>query len=469
MKKHLLKTCSWTMAVCMLLSALTACNPNVPPADGTSSETAGGTVEDASAHYQTPVIRKTGNTPFYEGKTGEELYAIYTQNGGGELSAHVMQTGWFYHTSNGGETSYVSFYDKCKGEFLPLCGDPQCPGGDGCVWNGMSALNYTSADHIFFVSRDSAGDSAIYRSDLARQNLDMLISFAREDTQVYNPDGTPLGEPTRLLSARVLHEQGDSVYFESQFFANGKFRKSLCVMDVSTRKITALSGRKDIASMKFAGGRVIYSLTSTPYNWYETDLTFEKSKIILKSVDIVLLSGQYLILQKREGDRSTTAYQSYHLNTEETIELGEFMGNMGRTAYLSGDYLYYIRSLSDEEIANDPLHDYYTYQWEDKTADGRPFKTHANTRGGGRVYRVKVNEADAPEECVLQLTYKDVPVRIQSIEMDGEVIYVTFHNYEGFKNFYNRDFDGDEESSVCYGMADLQNGSFTLLSPAKKE
>ena len=85
------------------------------------------------------------------------------------------------------------------------------------------------------------------------------------------------------------------------------------------------------------------------------------------------------------------------------------------------------------------------------------------------MYRIKVSEANAPEECVLQLTYKDVPVRIQSIEMDGDVIYVAFHNYEGFKNYYNKNFDGKAEDTLCYGIADLQNGTFTLLNVPEKE
>ena len=50
MKKYLLKTCSRTMAVCLLLSALTACNPEVPPADGTgtSDGVSSGIVQDTS-------------------------------------------------------------------------------------------------------------------------------------------------------------------------------------------------------------------------------------------------------------------------------------------------------------------------------------------------------------------------------------------------------------------------------------
>lgn len=485
MKKYLLKTCAWTLAVCLLSSALTACKSEAPPADGTgtsdgvssgivkdtSSETAGEAVEDPSVHYQTPIIRKTGNTPFYEGKTEEELYAIYEQSGWGLSSTAVISTGRFYSAYDGEENSVVSFYDKRRGEFLPLCGDPQCGGGEDCVWNEMRSIRYVSADHMYFETRNDEGDSAFYRSDLERQNVDLLMSFSRENetVQVYNPDGTPLGDPTRLLSVKILYEQGDCAYFASLFFADGKFRNRLCVMHVSTRKITALSGDKDLSTIEILGGRVIYSLAEDPYNLYETDLTFENSEMILENVGITLCSGRYLILRKWFENHMSNEYQSYCLNTGETVELGAFAENPGRNAYLSGDYLYYTRSLSDDEIANDPMRDYYTYWWNELTDDGYPFRNQAGTQGGGRVYRIKVNEANAPEECVLQLTYKDVPVRIQSMEADGEVIYVSFHNYEGFKNYYNKKFDGKEEETLCYGIADLQNGTFTLLNMSEEE
>ena len=100
---------------------------------------------------------------------------------------------------------------------------------------------------------------------------------------------------------------------------------------------------------------------------YFSDLTFENSEMILENVWIALCSGQYLILQKREENRLSNAYQAYCLNTGETVELGEFVSS---TFYLAGDYLYYTRSLSDDEIANDPLRKYYTYQWKELTGDG---------------------------------------------------------------------------------------------------
>ena len=87
----------------------------------------------------------------------------------------------------------------------------------------------------------------------------------------------------------------------------------------------------------------------------------------------------------------------------------------------------------------------------------------AGTKGAGKVYRLRLDQDNAPEETVFQMTYKGVPIRIESFEMDGEVMYFTFHNYEGFKNFYNQDFDGNESETCYYGMADFQNGTVTIL------
>ena len=129
------------------------------------------------------------------------------------------------------------------------------------------------------------------------------------------------------------------------------------------------------------------------------------------------------------------------------------------------------RHLTEEEIANDPQKDYYTFTWEefDGLPGSVPVEMDAGTKGAGKVYRVRVDQENAPEETVFQMIYKGVPVRIESFEMDGEVMYFTFHNYEGFKNFYNQDYDGIERETSCYGMADFQNGTVTILDLPAEE
>ena len=138
---------------------------------------------------------------------------------------------------------------------------------------------------------------------------------------------------------------------------------------------------------------------------------------------------------------------------------------------LSGNYVYYTKNLTDEEIAESPLKDYYTYTWEEvrPRPGAKPIIKETDTQGAGRIYRVYIGAEKVTEECVFQLTYKDIPVRIKDFEIDGEAIYISFHNYEGFKNFYNQEFSGNEYATVCYAVADLQNGSVTLIEIPNEE
>ena len=61
------------------------------------------------------------------------------------------------------------------------------------------------------------------------------------------------------------------------------------------------------------------------------------------------------------------------------------------------------------------------------------------------------------------MTYKGIPVRINQMEMDGEVIYINFNTHETCKNFYNQQYSEEESRMVCQGLVDLQNGTVTLL------
>ena len=143
----------------------------------------------------------------------------------------------------------------------------------------------------------------------------------------------------------------------------------------------------------------------------------------------------------------------------------------GGNYVLSGNYLYYTKNLTDAEIATDPLKDYYTYTWEEASPrpNGKPIKKETDTQGAGRIYRIYIGAEKETEECVFQLTYKDIPVRIKNFEIDGEVIYLSFHNYEGFKNFYNQNFIGNEYETGCQAIVDLQNGSMTLIEIPNEE
>ena len=447
------KTILVGLTAALLLSTFTACSRRNHYEDVLESkqeseslaaipETNGNITGENAPEYETPIILKTGNTPYYEGKTVEDMQAVYRNTSHGEFSNYVTPIGRLYQLDV--DRSY--FYNKFTGNFSAWCSDPLCDGEDECIWFNMMQINYIGDDHIYF----TAQNKQLYRCDLQRNNVEALAGMNGIDNQ-------------------VLLEMDDHVYICQQEYVPGASSiYSLVELDMKTGNTVVLSGDKSIYFIKIIKNRVFYTLDSAPYDWYETDLTFSRSKLVCKNKTINQYSDQYIVFMAPDF---SVERQVYNLDTNEMFPINDIYG----TILLSDDYLYYTRNLTEGEIEADPLKDYYTYTWtvtipRPGPVGDLPIDTvDAKTKGAGKIYRVRVDQANAPEECVLQLTYKDIPVRIEDIEMDGEVIYVTFHNFENFKNFYNQGFDGREKDTRCYGMVDLQNGSVTILDLPKEE
>ena len=161
---------------------------------------------------------------------------------------------------------------------------------------------------------------------------------------------------------------------------------------------------------------------------------------------------EYAILNDRSQGESDI-YFSYNLKTGEMISIDH-------NGYLYGNYVYYIRRLTEEEIASDPLKDYYEYR--DPLATRDTIQQFQSKRAG-KIYRQRIDVEGAEEECVFQLTYKGIPVRLRDIELDGQVIYFSYWTYEEYVNYYNQDFSEDEYDLIRYGMVDLQSGSVMML------
>ena len=47
--------------------------------------------------------------------------------------------------------------------------------------------------------------------------------------------------------------------------------------------------------------------------------------------------------------------------------------------------------------------------------------------------------------------------------VDGEVIYFSYHHYEQFKNYLNQEFADSTKEPAQYAIADLQNGTVSVL------
>lgn len=437
------------VVIAMLLLSCTACSRRTHYEDVLESkqeseslaaipETNGNITGENAPEYETPIILKTGNTPYYEGKTIEDMQAVYRNTSHGEFSNYVTPIGRLYQLDV--DRSY--FYNKFTGNFSAWCSDPLCDGEDECIWFNMMQINYIGDDHIYF----TAQDKQVYRCDHQRNNIEMLPGINGIDN-------------------RILHEAGDLVYLcQKQYVSGSNSADCLAVLDMRTGETKVLSGDKAISFIHIVQDRVFYTLDSASYDWYETDLSFSQSKPICKSMTMDC-SEQYLLFTKMKNGLSTAEHKVYVMETGEWIELNDFDGS----AYISGDYVYYTRYLTDAEIEADPLKDYYTYTWKEQhhrpgpVGDPPAQIMDARTTGAGKIYRIRLDQANAAEECVFQLTYKEIPVRIESVEMDGAVIYISFHNFEGFKNFYNQGFDGNENNTLRHGVVDLQNGNVTIL------
>lgn len=414
--------------------------------------------------YETPIILKTGNTPFYEGKTLEELQAIF-RNTSNDLGRYVTPTGRMYLMYD----ESVWYYNKLTGNFSAWCSDPLCnvAENENCIWRDFMNILYVSDEYIYFQAMNYlTNDAKVYRCDHQRNNIEEVVDIGEYYEQTYKPDGTPDGIFGVIDDMEVLSEQGSTLYyFTTRLATNGDSVGSLYALDIKTKNATLLSGDRDIDRVKMVGNTVYYTESPATYTWYKTDLSFESSELMWENVTITQSNEQYFIVSRKREDGLNDTSFSYDLKTGETHELGL------RGGYLSGDYIYYTRNLTDEEVENDPHKEYYTYTWEEPShrPGGSPISRESDTRDAGKIYRFYVGANYAPEECVCQLTYKGVPVRLKDIELDGEVIYISFNNYEGFTNFYNPDFDGDEYTALCYGVVDLQKGSVTILELPTEE
>lgn len=416
-----------------------------------------------SPDYQTPVILTTGNTPFYEGKTLEDLQVI--SRGCGNIRISLIPTGRLYDNADG---TKQLFYNKLTGNFSNWCSDPLCDGKD-CIWlrSGLY-FQYISDDYIYFLaSMDEMGSTyGVFRCDFQRNNIEKVLDVAYYQVPQDNDgDGRVDGYYGYMDDIEVLYEK-DNVLYYLQVAYNADDADaigSLYAMDVHNGAKELVSGKIDLASVAIVNNMVFYSTANNPDDIYQTDLSFSNAKLLQKNAFIQVYNDRYIFLRERQGtDKFIYDTQS---DTMVTLEI------KGSDFALSGNYVYYTKNLTDEEIAESPLKDYYTYTWEEvrPRPGAKPIIKETDTQGAGRIYRVYIGAGKVTEECVFQLTYKDIPVRIKDFEIDGEAIYISFHNYEGFKNFYNQEFSGNEYATVCYAVADLQNGSVTLIEIPNEE
>ena len=233
---------------------------------------------------------------------------------------------------------------------------------------------------------------------------------------------------------------------------------------MDTLEVRVISENVDIGQIIVIHDTVYYTTQEKNHDWNKTNLDFSSPELCWENSTIVQYNDRYMIIQKRRQITRTLL----DLQSGETTSLPDIYGSF---FCISGDYLYYTRQLTEEEIEHDPLKDYYTFTWEEETISPlhHPIQKDANNKDGGRIYRISLQEEEKNEECVFKFVYKDVPVRISDFSMDGEVMYITFHNYERYRNYFNQEFNSDldeyiSESRTCsHAIVDFQNGTVNII------
>ncbi|MBQ4111850.1 MAG: hypothetical protein IJD38_03530 [Clostridia bacterium] len=478
MKKILL--CALTATI--LLTSLASCSRRNQYEDHLGSEKETQEEETAkdgifgspSEDYTLTVIKKSGNSTHYGGMTDTELRELYAQSGN-RYNTPVMPTGMKYdvRVDNGNKRF---FYNKLTGNLGSWCSDPLCMGGDSCFWsNTWYEIQYVSETHLYFLS----SEGHLYRSDWQRNNLELIYEvpvFEEED----------LGDGAGFIyaeSVEVMYEQNGILYIVGQEYEMNKGSLfAWKAIDLATKEIqTVYVGEANLDVLSVVDGTVYYTyglMKKEDMHVYKTDLAFsdvsDESEPLLEKAGF---SGQFNDRYALLYDHSRMVKGMYPLflyDLKTNTKLMDLPSENGEINFhLSGDYIYFEDEITKDEAIGDPLRDYFTYTWDEERVigDGKTVldrNLSADTQGAGRIYRLHIPTGEI--ECVLELKYKDVPVRIgREFYVDGEVIYFSFHNYEEFKNYLNMDFDRKSEPEPHYAVADLQNGTVTFLDFSDEE
>ena len=405
--------------------------------------------------YDTPTIHKGGSTPYYSDKSMEDLEALFLNSSRNNqtINLQMFPTGTLFTNivDTSGE-SQMYFYNKLTGNISAWCADPLCTHElEKCVWSAAD-ICYVGTEEIVFKS-DFDMNTKLYICDLQRNNVREIYDIA----DYYEPDefGGAGDGYVDMVVVEYLYDGfvyvQHTAYSEKGSGVTGIYTINLDTLEFQKR----FEIPKTVGFLAWIGDSVIYRDSTQKGKLFRADLNFENSEVIAEGDSLAGYTDRYLVVTElKEGERYSQASYVYDLQTKQTYDLPDVPFY---NAIISGDYIYYKRNLTEEEMENDPMKEYYTWKWEYKK---KPMT--AQTQGAGKVYRVKIGENT--EECVLQLTYKDVPVRIESIAVDGEVVFFTYRHYEQFKNYLNQDFpDSSNNEPLQYAVADLQNGTVRVL------
>ncbi len=423
-------------------------------------------------------VIKEGNEGYSDGKTLDELASLFTAYGMASYGQDtvITPTGAFIEDRNNNQRG---FYHKLTGHTSAICPDPLCD-SDTCVLQDWPEYLYIGRDHIYF---STFSGNRIYRCDTNRNHIEELMPrdvTIIDDDRETNADGVP-GSGSMTTSSgfeKIFYAEGDTVYMQKLYYReNDTGVEAYGVFDCVSKEFTPIPAASEMTVLGVTGGDTVWCYRKTKggqIEYYHADLSFTKLErateleAIIKDtsiyVDFDSFVESYICLTIWDTSNGTDVL--YNAKTHTAVDT-EGWFQPWNSVY-SGDYVYYTRTMTSEEINSSPQKDYYLYDqivrftYADGTSGSKQVKC-MNTEGG-RVYRRNVRTLE--EELVLELTYNDVPVWIQSIQVDGRLCYITYSTHEEFNNYYNQEHSPSNlpnpDQHHC-AVADLSNGTLRLV------
>ncbi len=408
-------------------------------------------------------ISREGDTGYYEGKTLEDLQAMFTPSGANQTGYVITPSGMIFDGDND-----LYYYNKLSGNFSVCCPDPLCEGD--CLWATTPMCLYVSEEHMYFVADkqnllNAPEESVVYfRCDLNRNHIEMLY----EDT---------------YANDTIVYAEGDKVYLTRlSYRADDSAVCAYGVFDCQTGEFTKLSGNKNMEGIYgVAGGRLWYQNTRTGKLYSaKLDMTDEQEHFSeYPSVSISELGEDHMLLQLASETEGARFYPThvYHIETGELTDISSWSGSMYKYT-INGDYLYYQKKLSEEEIAALPHKEYYEYETEYETTkyfSDTMYYTYTVTvtcpnMTAGRLYRMNLDTLQ--EELILDISYNGIPGLIGDYVVDGNVCYLYCSPYLEYLNYYTADNWPDCKEEYTGGgliLADFSNGKVTFLDSSGVE
>ncbi len=394
--------------------------------------------------FRAEYIRNDGTGSYYGGAEPGDLTGMFTpySNADWEHSNEDLVTPLYTILWNGyRDCNYFGVYDKLTGQTSLLCPDPDCT-HEFCVWYQSPDFLYFGREHIYFLAGDWDRQS-FFRCDHDRMAPEFLFSL-----NSYESFG----------NVAVFHEDGDLIYMTREIpDASGEYIPTYGVFDCTTWEFTPIHAEKDMYIETVTGGDTLWCRkyldpNRSQYTLYRADIAFTEIET-LPLLEKALKEDPLLYIRKitedyvvvgRKGNNTASygAVLLYKHKTDEIIRIPESITHFGfLTGVYTADYVYYTRDLTEEEWNDTPLEDYYEYETTYELEFPRPghVETVTADKEGGRIYRMNLQTFE--EECVLSLTYNDVPVKFHSFSMDGTVCYISYETYEEYWNYYHPEED----------------------------